>query len=298
MKLKVFAVALFSVVLMGGCQSGAEPVSAASPAPAKAAPEQVSTPASTSDAFIASGPLTVEKQLDVSTQRDGIVTKVLVDAGTPVRQGQLLAKLDDRQLIADRDAAKAQSDSIEADLKNWAATLQMAQVDLERSEKMWAAKLITQEQLDHDRFKLTATKYELDREQKNYDRSLSLARSLELELEKTTILAPFDGVVARRYVREGQRVGNGERLFWVTAVAPIRVKFTLPERYVSSVKRGSLLEVAPAELPNEKYAAKIVLTSPVIDPASGTFDVTAELVGPTGSLRPGMISNIWLGATK
>ena len=61
-------------------------------------------------------------------------------------------------------------------------------------------------------------------------------RSLELEKEKTRITAPFDGIVARRYVRVGQKVAISDRLFWVTAVAPLEVKFTLPERFLGKGK--------------------------------------------------------------
>ena len=254
--------------------------------------------AASAEEFVASGPIVVENQLDLAAQREGTVSEILVDTGTPVRKGQLLGKLDDRQLIADRDAARAQAESILADLKNWEATVQMSQADLDRSEKMWKADLITKEQLDHDRFKLTANEYEVDRERKNYDRSVDVAKSLDLELDKTRIVAPFNGVVARRYVRPGQRVANGEKLFWVTATSPLRVRFTLPARYAGTVFKGSLFDVLPAEGPRETHTAKAVTVSPVVDPASGTIDVTAELSGNTGSLKPGMIANIRLAGAK
>ena len=243
---------------------------------------------------MASGPIVVENQLDVAAQRDGVIAELDSDAGTRVRKGQVLAKLDDRQLTADRDAAKNQADSIESDLKNWEATVKMAQVDLDRSEKMFAEKLITASQLDHDRFKLTATKYEFDREGKNYQRAVDVVKSLNLELEKTRVTAPFDGVVARRYVHNGQRVANGDRLFWVTALGPMHVRFTVPEKFAKSIRRDTPLELTPTDWPDEKHAGRVLLVSPVVDPGSGTFDVTAEFVGATGELKPGMVVNVRL----
>jgi RND family efflux transporter MFP subunit len=288
---------MLALLALAGCSSNAPQTAEAAPNAVVAQPvvQPVAAPA---EEFVASGPMVVENQLDLAAQRDGIVAEILVDTGTPVRKGQLLGKLDDRQLTADRDAATEQSESILADLKNWEATVKMSQADLDRSEKMWKADLITKEQLDHDRFKLTANEYEVDRERKNYDRSLDVAKSLDLELEKTQITAPFDGVVARRYVRPGQRVANGDKLFWVTATSPLRVRFTLPARYVGTVAKGSQFEVLPAEGPRETHMAKAVTVSPVVDPASGTIDVTAELSGNAGSLKPGMIANIRLAATK
>jgi membrane fusion protein, multidrug efflux system len=293
----VCALMMSALLALAGCSREVPSSAAAQPAPTPSPAAQAS-PARNPEEFIASGPIVVENQLDVVSQRDGIIAELLVDTGTAVSKGQLLARLDDRQLTADRDAAKAQADSIEADLKNWDATVKMAQVDLDRSEKMWRANLITKEQVEHDRFKLTATQFELDREKKNFARSLAIAKSLNLELEKTRVVAPFDGVVARRYVHVGQRVANGDKVFWVSAVAPLRVKFTLPGKYAGDVKHGSLFDVLPADGPQESHHAKVILVSPVIDPSSGTIDVTAEITGNAGSLRPGMIANLRLEGAK
>lgn len=116
--------------------------------------------------------------------------------------------------------------------------------------------------------------------------------SLELELEKTKITAPFSGLVARRYVREGQEVNKGERLFWVTAEAPLMMRFTLPERYFGHIRSPQTFEVTSPDVPKEKHAARVKEISPVIDPSSGTFEVLVELTGNLGALRPGMTANL------
>lgn len=267
--------------------------SAVAPAPARA---EAASPAPASEPqFVASGPIVVENQVDVLAQREGMVAQISAEPGTPVHKGQLLARLDDRQLVADRDAAKAKMLSIDYDEKNWEAKVKMDEVDLERAEKMMAADLITKEQLDHQRFKLAASKNELEREKQDYVAAQSALRSLELEIEKTHIAAPFDGVVARRYVRAGQKVTKDDRLFWVTATAPLRVKFTLPERYVGRVQRGDMVDVSSAEM---QYPAKVIQVSPVVDPASGTIEVLAELSGSPKGLQPGMTANVRLASAK
>ena len=285
-----------------GCQNGATSVptaSAAAPAPAPSKPA-ATAPAVTSgeEGFLASGPIVVENQVDLAAQREGVISELDADTGKQVRKGDLLAKLDDRQIMADRDAARDQLASIEADLKNWQATVKMAEIDRERSEKMFESKLITQSQLEHDRFKLTATKYEYDREQKNFERAKNVLKSLDLELEKTRIMAPFDGVVARRYVREGQRVANGDKVFWITATGPMTVRFNVPEKFAAEIRKSTPLEISQAEIPEKKYPGRVLMASPVIDPASGTFDVSAEFTGPTGDLKPGMMTNIRLKMGK
>jgi RND family efflux transporter MFP subunit len=291
----VFAALLLSCVLTG-CRSSqpsgsSSRVLAASAQPVDSAVVATATKPAQED-ITSSGPIVVENQLDVEAQREGVVAQILADTGRFVRKGDLLAQLDDRQLVADRDAAEAKLRSIDANVKNWQAEVKVLESDLERSEKMWEAQIITKQQLDHDRFKVEADRYELERERQTTVGQQDAIRSLNLELEKTRVLAPFDGVVARRYVRAGQRVASGDRLFWVTAIAPLRVKFTLPERFVGRIARGQIIDVMSPDSPDSSHTAKVIQISPVVDPASGTIEVLAEIVGPGGNLRPGMSANI------
>ena len=291
----VFAV-LLAASFLSSCHDSQPAVSSSVSLAAKA---QAATPSSDAVAakpqvedITCSGPIVVENQLDVAAQREGVVAQILADTGKFVHEGDLLATLDDRQLAADRDAAEAKLRSIDANVKNWMAEIKVLEADLERSEKMWDAQIITKEQLDHDRFKVEADRYELERERENAVNQQDVIRSLNLELEKTRILAPFDGVVARRYIRAGQRVGSGDRLFWVTAIAPLRVKFTLPEQLLGRIARGQAIDVVSADSPDSRHTAKVIQISPVVDPSSGTIEVLAEIVGPSGNLRPGMSANI------
>jgi RND family efflux transporter MFP subunit len=267
--------------------AAAEPVhvEAAAP-PADVARENV---------FVASGPVVVEHQLDVAALRDGVVTEIDVQPGDRVHSGQLLAKLDDRQISADVDAAAARVRSIEANLENWKAETKVLQVDLERAQKLWAANVIPKEDLEHAQYKEEADEYEVQRETESLNNARDTERSLELEKEKTRIAAPFDGVIARRYVRVGQKVSISDRLFWVTAMAPLEVKFTLPEHFLSIVHEGERLTLTSSDIPAQiKYSAKVTQISPVVDPSSGTIEVLARIADPAPELRPGMLVNISL----
>jgi RND family efflux transporter MFP subunit len=244
--------------------------------------------------FLASGPIVVENQVDVAAQRDGMIAKVLAEPGTQVMKGQLLAALDDRQVTADLEAARAKTRSTEADLKNWEAEAKVLDVDYARAEKMWEAQIIPKEQLEHAKFKAESDQWDVKRVSELLVNAKQTERSLELELEKTQISAPFSGVVARRYVRVGQSVVKNDRLFWVTAVAPLRVRITLPEKFMGRIKPGAALAVTSAEGGDsaKKYRAKVIQVSPVVDPSSDTIEILAELNGDTSGLRPGMRADV------
>ena len=279
------------------CDRAAAPAEAAAAAPSTQPASAATPPASIDNRYTASGPIVVENQVDVAAQREGIVVQILVDAGTHVTKGLLLAKLDDRQLMADLEGAKAKTASTEADLNNWKAEAKVLEADYQRARKMWDAKLITEEQFDHARYKAEGDQWDVKRVEQLLINARDTERSLELELEKTQIMAPFDGIVARRYIREGQTVARDERLFWVTATGPLRVRFTLPSRFVNQVKVGERVAVTVADGNSAiEHAARVIQLSPVVDPASGTIEVLAELVGAVPELRPGMQADVHLPA--
>ena len=287
--------AIFGItVLLPGCNSNVAPANAAPAFAAKPVAEPTIPPQPAPADYIASGPIVVENQVELAAQRDGVVAAVLVETGAPVRKGQLLARLDDRQLTADRDAAAAKARSTEADLKNWESGAKVAQAERDRSEQLWKANIIAKEQAEKTQYQYDAMEFEVDRQREDMKYAPENLKSLELELEKTRITAPFDGVVARRYISVGQEVAKNAHLFWISAIAPLRVKFALPESYLGRVRKGTELIVVTSATPGEAHQARVMLVSPVVDPSSDTIDVTAELQGPSTGLHPGMTANIRL----
>ena len=296
---RVLALALLLAIALtlSSCTDSSETtkVAAAAPVARPAAP----TSAPDESVFVASGPVVVENQVDVAALREGVVVSILAEPNTHVRKGQLLALLDDRQISADLDAASAKTRSIQDDLKNWQAETRVLESDLARAQKLWEAGVFTKETLEHAQYKVEADKFEISRQTELLTNAQATERSLELEKEKTRISAPFDGIVARRYVRVGQKVGISDRLFWVTAVAPLEVKFTLPERFLGRLKNGQTVSVELADGSSAlHHSAAVTQISPVVDPSSGTIEVLARLQGDAPDLRPGMLANIRLADPK
>ncbi len=293
---KTFACTAAFVGLLACTSCGRDPVPAAAAAPAEPAPASAPAPV-VDNRYTVSGPIVVENQVDVSAQREGVVAQILVDAGTRVHKGDLLAKLDDRQIVADLEAARAKTASTEADLNNWKAEAKVLEADFQRAKKMWEAKLIPEEQFEHARYKAEGDQWDVKRVEQLLLNAQDTQRSLELELEKTQITAPFGGIVARRYIRVGQTVVRGDRLMWVTATGPLRVRFTLPSKFVNQIKVGQQVAVTVADSNSpQEHAARIVQVSPVVDPASGTIEALAELTGSVADLRPGMQADVHLPA--
>lgn len=288
------------LLFAAGCgQSKPSTTIAAPPAqPGVSSPSAIADPkpavsnAISDGSLIFSGPLIVEHQIDVSALRDGVIAKLSADVNTRVKAGDELARLDDRQLTANLDAARAKTRSVENDLKNWEAETKVLEADYSRAQRLYDEHIWSREQLEHAKYAAEADEWETKRAQELLSAAKDEERSLELELEKARITAPFEGVVARRYVREGQSVAKGDRLFWVTEEGPLRMRFTLPERFIGHIRSGQELALASPDAPGERHAVRVIEISPVVDPSSGTIEILAELQGSRGQLRPGMTASV------
>jgi RND family efflux transporter MFP subunit len=292
-----------AVLLAVGCEDTkpATPAvtNAASASPPHSAPTPAPEPVEAVDAAITvSGPIIVEHQVEMTAQRDGVVQKIFFDAPARVKAGTLLAKLDDRQISANLRAARAKSRSIAADIKNWESEAEVLKADYVRAQRLWDLGLTSEEQLQHAKFKAESDQWDIKRVTETLNTAQEEEHSLELELEKTKVTAPFSGLIARRYVREGQNVLKGERYFWLTAEGPLLMRFTLPEKLFGHVRRGQTVEVISVNSPDEKHGGRIKEIGPVVDPSSGTFEVLVELMGDRGDLRPGMTANVRLDSLR
>ncbi len=250
-----------------------------------------------SEAYTTSAPIIVENQVDVLAQRGGVIDHINADIGQHVRKGDTLATLDSKQLQAERSALEHTLRASEQQRKYHESEESANRADLDRAEKMFAAGLNTKEQLDHVHFYFEATKHQIEHEREVEQETAEQIRSKDLEIAKMRIVAPFSGVVARRYVRLGQMVAPSDRLFWVTEVAPLRVRFTVPQDAMRSVRKGATVDLQVPAADSERHTAKVIAVSPVVDPSSGTIDVVAELVGKLDRICPGMTANITVPAS-
>ena len=294
MRSLIALLALGAAVLAAGC-GGTEPAASAVPGaatPPVAAPKTTSPVEPADTSLVVTGPIIVEHQVDLTAQRDGVLSKVFFDAPARVKTGTVLARLDDQQISANLEAARAKSRSIVADLKNWQSEAEVLKADYGRQQNLWKLGLTSQEQLEHAKYKAESDQWDVQRVQETLNTAHQEERSLELEMEKTRITAPFDGLIARRYAREGQAVAKGDRLFWVTAEAPLLMRFTLSEKYFGRIHSARQFEITSPDVPGEKHTARVKQISPVVDPSSGTFEVLVELTGDRGGLRPGMTATV------
>lgn len=272
-----------------GC--GEKPSAPAAPV-AEAAPAKF--PATPSAAPAARAPeilsvLSVENEVDVQAQRAGLVIEVVDESSAPVAKGTVLARLDEREIAAQLDRIRAELTVAQNNVKYNEAELKAREAAYRRAQEMNKLGLNSQADLEEAEFRAQGAKFDLESWRAVVERTRADVRVQELELEKTRLRAPFDGVVARRYIRAGQNVLKDEKCFRFSQLAPLLVRFLVPETSAAQPRAGDEVRVALAGDAQRVFPARILKISPTVDAASGSYEVTAQLAGgELGALRPGM----------
>lgn len=216
----------------------------------------------------------------------GIVDSVNVDRGSVVRKGQVLATLHAEVERATVNVANTRSKA-EADVKTAEANLKLAKITEKRGEDLLGKKYISQQAYDKSVAETSIAQQKLVLAQEQLDvwgSELTLARA---QLGQRYIHSPIDGIVAERYIWPGERVEE-KPLFKVAKIDPLRVEMVVPVALYGLLSKDMILTVTP-ELPNAKpLKAKVVLVDKLIDGASNTFRLRAEIPNKDLSVPSGV----------
>lgn len=256
--------------------------------------EPLSEPVQNANSFTTTGPLVVDQQADVLAERDGRVVEIRAEIADHVAKNQVLARLDSRELQASRAAAAAKVESLKAQVREWKAEQEVNAADLRRADLMRSANILDQEDWEHVKYKLQETIAEVARYQADESAAEFQLRALDIQMEQSSITAPFSGVVGRRSVRVAQEVKKGDALFWVTAERPLHILFTIPESELRSIHAGVRLGLTTQAYPDLYQVATVRRVSPVVDPSSGSLEVIGDLNHPSSLLKPGMSMQVHL----
>jgi membrane fusion protein, multidrug efflux system len=297
-----FAMALFiaATAITGvGCDNSTVASSSNAAPPPAVAPPPATPPTASKPSDILSV-LTVEHQVDIISQRDGVVIAVAQDEGSPVKANEVLGQLDDRSLQMELVKARDDLQVEDNNRKYKEAELKAKTAAWHRQQQLRALGLSSDADLEAAEFEAKAAEYDLHGYEALVESGHAEINRLDLELDQTRIHAPFAGVVVRRYVREGQAISKGDKCFRVSQLSPLQVQFQVPESSGRRPTAGAPVELSLIDNANRPLSARIVKVSPTIDAASDSYDVLAQLTGSSLSdLRPGMaVRVVWPGPAQ
>lgn len=231
--------------------------------------------------LVFSGSLDPEWQAEVAPKVDGRVEKVFVKEGDKVTKGQVLAILE--QEDTDAEVLKARGEYIEAK-----TNLRKAARDLKRYEKLFQAGAVSEQTVDDYRFARENAEAQLDA-------ALGNLRGKESSLGGTNILAPADGIIAKRYFQEGYYAKAGTALFAIADISTLKTVINVPEGQIAGVAVGNEAQITLPAFANRKIIGKITSIAPVADLPAHTFSTEVSVENPE-NLRAGVFATVTLVA--
>jgi membrane fusion protein, multidrug efflux system len=216
------------------------------------------------DRFDAVGTVEASDAITVVSEIDAAVVSLPFREGQPIARGGLIARLDDDQLRAEVDRASA--------------VRVQAQATYQRVKEVVDQGAGSAQDLDDAGAALKVA-----------DANLALAKT---RLSKTRITAPFSGLVGSRKVSPGAYLRAGTPITDLAQVHTLKVTFSVPERYLGKLQRGSSVSVSTTAYPGYALTGKIDVIDPVLDPGTRSAQVIARVSNPGNRFRPGMSANV------
>jgi len=265
-----------ALLALGGCRGKEVPAeSAQAPQVVTVGPENIAVAASTElrSGPAISGTLEPDRSATVRAEAGGTVLKSYFQEGDPVKEGAVLARIEDNAL---RDAVL----SARSGVRSADASLEVARRNLDRTERLHQAGAVADRDLESAR--VTAT---------NAEGAVADARarlaSVEQQLAHTTVRAPISGVVSSRQAKEGDVVQLGAALYTVVDPSVLRLEANVPSDQLGKLHPGTPVEFTVNGF-DHRFSGKIDRVNPVVDPTTRQLRIYASVRNTDRSLAGGL----------
>jgi multidrug efflux pump subunit AcrA (membrane-fusion protein) len=307
------------VAALAGCSQPAKGAEGSTrERPAKAIDTEAVRRESVNRTVNVTGTLAAENEVTVSSQAEGVVSRILADLGDRVTTGQALVELDREKLQYNLDQQKAALARSLArygasepgrlppidqtpDVKRAAAELNQARRGFDRASELSKRQLLSQQALDDADAALRTKQAEYDAALQNaknmaadIDASNAAARLAERQLRDASIRAPFDGYVQQRMVSLGELVKEQMPVMQIVRVDPLKVIAEIPEGLAPFVQSGQPVDLQVDAYPDRPFNGKVSRISPSVNQQTRAFPFEALVPNPQGLLKPGTFVRVKL----
>jgi RND family efflux transporter MFP subunit len=231
------------------------------------------------DEIVLPGTMQAFTDAPIYARTNGYLRRRLVDMGSRVKAGQLLAEIDAPELEQQLQQARA-------DLATADANLRLAQITADRYRGLASSDSVSRQDADNAAGNLDARKTAVESSRHNVQR-------LEQLQAFTRIYAPFDGVITARntdigaLIDPGASGGVARELFHIASTGRLRVFVNVPEAFSRAARKGLTVDLTLEEFPGRRFTGSLTRTSEAIDVASRTLLAEIEVDNAKGELLPG-----------
>lgn len=213
------------------------------------------------------GSVRAAERVDMAFSIDGLLVELNAIEGTHVQKGKVLARLDQRDMHSDYDAAKARYD--------------IAKKELDRAQVLIKKNVIA--------------RADFDSAESACDVAAAEMKIRKKALEDTVLTAPIDGVVAKRMIENYQHIKAKDTVLSIKNISEVDIVIQVPERFIATggSKRFNTTKVSFDAAPGEWYDASIREFNIESDPVTRTYEVVVSLTPPENlEIYPGMTATV------
>lgn len=223
-----------------------------------------------------SGNLRAAEEATVRAEIGGTVLETLVDEGSRVAKGTVLARIDDRTIRDQYLSARSAVTSAQS-------AAEVAQRNLERSERLASAGAIAERDLETARTQNIAAQSQLA------DAKARLTLQ-EKQLADAQVRAPFTGIIAQRQVSGGDVVQPGGAMFTLVNPSSMRLEASVPAGQLGAVKMGAPVTFSVSGYPDRTFTGKVTRINPVADATTGQVRVVVAIPNAGNNLVGGLFA--------
>ena len=244
--------------------------------------------------ILATGTLFPAHESKIGPKISGTVEVVYVDEGDQATKGQILARLDQSNLLIAVRQNKATVRVAEAQLKEAELKELNLRKEKERLENLFKKHAISRQRYDDID---TAHSMALARMELINAQILSARENVamaEQKLEDTRIISPFSGLIVKRFINRGEYVTTmpPTLLFLIMNIDKVKMEVGLPEVHLANVAMGNPVEIVTDTYPGVTFKGEISTINPMVDPGSRAFNAKVEIPNKAHRLRPGMFARV------
>jgi RND family efflux transporter MFP subunit len=229
----------------------------------------------------ASGYVTARRRATVSSKVTGKVLEIFVEEGKAVKKGQVLARLDDSQIRAALDVAKAQLAASERTAAEDEARLKEAQLTLDRMSKLLSEKIVGKAEFDQAEASVESIRARIALAHQQVQVAESQVKARETDMTDMVVRAPFDGVAISKDAQPGEMIspvsaGGGftrTGICTIVDMSSLEIEVDVNESYINRVHAGQRVEATLDAYPDWQIPSHVITTIPSADRQKATVKV-------------------------
>ncbi|MDR2872333.1 MAG: efflux RND transporter periplasmic adaptor subunit [Xanthomonadaceae bacterium] len=255
-------------------------------------------------AISSTGTLSAISTVTVGSQVSGQIIDVLVDYNDPVEKDQIIARIDPKAYETQIAQGNAQIASARASLTQAQATLRNAELDYRRKAELVEQQLVARSDVDLARAALDQARAQVNSAQAQIRQQVASTETVQVNLDRTVIRSPVDGVVLTRAIEPGQTVAaslQAPELFVIAEdLSKMKIELSVDESDIGQVKVGQNVAFTVDAFPNRRFDGRVEQVRLSATTANNvvTFPVIVTVDNSDGILLPGLTVNAEIEVSK